>query len=175
MFILGSFLFIAGTVGWLIETIVFLFIEGWHWKATNSVEIMLDRVFGLSITIGMYIVFWTAILLMVRMVQEIDGYDKLLKRLNPLLDEIVKNYDGIKLGDAIDRDIGKKGTSERDEFDKEVKKGIEDESNLNIPIIRRSFWCKIGIHKLKYIEIYGYTAKVKCCRENCNAEFIEGF
>ncbi len=129
LFVLGSFLFIAGTVGWLIETIVFLFIEGWHWNATNSVEIMLDRVFGLSLTIGMYIVFWTAILLMVRMVQEIDGYDKLLKRLTPLLGKISKPYAAINLEDAIDRDIGEKGTPDRDEFEKEVNKEVEDESN----------------------------------------------
>ena len=42
-----------------------------------------------------------------------------------------------------------------------------------IPSVKRSFWCKIGIHKLKYAEKYLHTAKVKCARENCNAEFIE--
>jgi len=45
---------------------------------------------------------------------------------------------------------------------------------LHIGGVRRSFWCKIGIHKLKYAAKYLHTAKVKCTRENCNAEFIEG-
>jgi len=45
---------------------------------------------------------------------------------------------------------------------------------LYLDIVKRSFWCKIGIHKLKYIEKYNHTAKVKCSRKGCNAEFIEG-
>jgi hypothetical protein len=47
-------------------------------------------------------------------------------------------------------------------------------SNCNVPLVRRSFWCKIGIHKLKYAEKYLHTSMVKCTRKKCNAEFIEG-
>jgi len=49
-----------------------------------------------------------------------------------------------------------------------------EEKALHIGGVKRSFWCKIGIHKLKYAEKYLHTAKVKCTRKNCNAEFIEG-
>jgi len=53
-------------------------------------------------------------------------------------------------------------------------KQTEKNGNLHIFSVRRSFWCKIGIHKLKYAEKYQHTARVKCARKNCNAEFIEG-
>ena len=43
-----------------------------------------------------------------------------------------------------------------------------------IPSVRRSFWCRIGLHKLRYFDKYLHTAKVKCTRKNCKAEFIEG-
>jgi hypothetical protein len=35
---------IAGTFLWIIETLVFLVIEGWHYKATNKIEIYLDEI-----------------------------------------------------------------------------------------------------------------------------------
>ena len=47
---LGSFAF------WIIETIIFLIIEGWHWKATNKIEIYCDKLvnnmwlFGFNLT-----------------------------------------------------------------------------------------------------------------------------
>ncbi len=37
-------LFIIGFVFWLLETIVFLIIEGWHIKATNQIEIYCDEI-----------------------------------------------------------------------------------------------------------------------------------
>ena len=43
-----------------------------------------------------------------------------------------------------------------------------------IPSVRRSLWCMIGLHKLRYFDRYLHTSKVKCTRENCKAEFIEG-
>jgi hypothetical protein len=35
---------IGGFVLWLIETTIFLIIEGWHLKATNPIEIYLDGI-----------------------------------------------------------------------------------------------------------------------------------
>jgi hypothetical protein len=35
---------IVGFIFWLLETIVFLFIEGWHIKATHPVEINCDKI-----------------------------------------------------------------------------------------------------------------------------------
>ena len=40
--------------------------------------------------------------------------------------------------------------------------------------VRRSFLCRIGLHKLKYVTRYLHTSKVKCSRKNCKVEFIEG-
>ena len=37
---------ICGTLVWILETIIFLIIEGWHIKPTNSIEIWLDSFVG---------------------------------------------------------------------------------------------------------------------------------
>ena len=29
---------------WILETVVFLFIDGWHWTAVNPIEIELDKI-----------------------------------------------------------------------------------------------------------------------------------
>lgn len=34
---------ITGTLVWILETAIFLIIEGWHLRATNPVEIWLDK------------------------------------------------------------------------------------------------------------------------------------
>lgn len=34
---------IGGCILWIVETIIFLIIEGWHWRATHPIEIYLDR------------------------------------------------------------------------------------------------------------------------------------
>lgn len=47
-------------------------------------------------------------------------------------------------------------------------------SNEYSASVRRSFWCRIGFHKLKYVNRFLHTSKVKCIRKNCKAEFIEG-
>lgn len=38
--------------------------------------------------------------------------------------------------------------------------------------VRRSFWCKLGFHSLKYTKQYRVTSKVKCSK--CGQEYIEG-
>ena len=48
---------LLGFIFWLLETIVFLIIEGWHYKATNPIEIHFDKIvsnileFALNLTI----------------------------------------------------------------------------------------------------------------------------
>lgn len=37
---------------WIGETIVFWMIEGWHWKATHPVEVMLDKVTSVGLLVG---------------------------------------------------------------------------------------------------------------------------
>lgn len=37
---------ISGTLVWIVETIIFLIIEGWHYKAINPIEIWIDKLVG---------------------------------------------------------------------------------------------------------------------------------
>jgi hypothetical protein len=54
---LAKSFWIAGLLFWSVETIIFLIIEGWHWKATNPTEIWCDNAvssiwtFALNLTI----------------------------------------------------------------------------------------------------------------------------
>lgn len=54
---------ITGFIFWLLETIVFLIIEGWHIKATHPIEINCDKIvlhmleFALNLTIVTSIYF----------------------------------------------------------------------------------------------------------------------
>ena len=36
--------YFVGFVFWVIETIIFLIIEGWHYKATHPIEINCDKI-----------------------------------------------------------------------------------------------------------------------------------
>lgn len=57
--------YIGGFVFWIIETIIFLIYEGWHWEATNPIEIYCDKIVSsmwnfaitLSVCIGVYYIF----------------------------------------------------------------------------------------------------------------------
>lgn len=42
----------AGLIIWVVETVAFLFIEGWHYTATNKTEVLLDQISGTIIKIG---------------------------------------------------------------------------------------------------------------------------
>jgi hypothetical protein len=54
---LSKVFWLVGFTFWLLETIVFLFIEGWHIKATHPIEIHCDKIvlniweFALNLTI----------------------------------------------------------------------------------------------------------------------------
>jgi len=43
---LGVSFFIGGLMLWIVETGIFLIIEGWHYKATNPIEIWFDKCVG---------------------------------------------------------------------------------------------------------------------------------
>jgi hypothetical protein len=45
---------------WIGETIVFWIIEGWHWKATNPVETMLDKITTIGLVLGITILAFVA-------------------------------------------------------------------------------------------------------------------
>lgn len=39
---------------------------------------------------------------------------------------------------------------------------------------KRHVLCIIGFHKLVYVTRYRITSKLKCNREGCNAEYLDG-
>jgi hypothetical protein len=45
---------------WAGETVAFWIIEGWHWKATHPVEILLDKITISALTIGVVILSFVA-------------------------------------------------------------------------------------------------------------------
>jgi hypothetical protein len=57
-------------------------------------------------------------------------------------------------------------------MNKEQNLNNADNQQLNIAGVRRSFWCKLGFHSLKYTNRYRVTSKVKCSK--CGQEYIEG-
>lgn len=42
---------------WILETIFFLIIQGWHWDATTQVEKFCDKFVGYGIDIGVIFIF----------------------------------------------------------------------------------------------------------------------
>ena len=54
----------------------------------------------------------------------------------------------------------------------EAEKIDNQQGNGVLPCVRRSFWCKLGFHSLKYVKQYRVTSKVKCSK--CGQEYIEG-
>jgi len=63
--------FIATGIFWLAYTVVFTFIDGWHWKAEEgSLEAVFDSVTGLSIQICIYLFLWILYDLAVKLFEE---------------------------------------------------------------------------------------------------------
>ena len=60
---LAKIIWILSFSFWFIETIIFLIIEGWHYKATNPIEIYCDKLvtngwsFALNLTVFISISF----------------------------------------------------------------------------------------------------------------------
>jgi len=48
---------ISGTLVWILETIIFLIIEGWHYKATNPIEIWIDKLVGSTWNFASWLTF----------------------------------------------------------------------------------------------------------------------
>ena len=47
-------IWIASFIFWILETLIFLIIEGWHLKATNPIEICFDNAVGYSWNAALY-------------------------------------------------------------------------------------------------------------------------
>lgn len=64
---------------WILETVAFLIIEGWHTKATNPIEITLDKIvsWGLILWVVLFVSALSELLrLVVTSVKEVkDGQD----------------------------------------------------------------------------------------------------
>ena len=52
---LSKILWLAGFIFWLLETAVFLIIEGWHYKATNPIEIFCDKIVINALTTALFL------------------------------------------------------------------------------------------------------------------------
>lgn len=48
----GLIIIISTTIFWLIYTVVFLFIDGWHFKAISQIEKLCDIITNISWRIG---------------------------------------------------------------------------------------------------------------------------
>lgn len=59
-----------GVIFWLLETIIFLFIYGWHWTATELPEEICDGV----VSIILFIVVWRFIAMIVHLVESEIAY-----------------------------------------------------------------------------------------------------
>lgn len=69
---IGNAIAIYSFLLWIGETIVFWIIEGWHWKATHPVEILLDNITISGLTIGVVILSFIA-----------DDFKKLIEKEVP--------------------------------------------------------------------------------------------
>jgi len=52
---------ISGTILWIIETAIFLLYEGWHLKATNPIEIFLDKTVSEIWTFALYLTIFVCL------------------------------------------------------------------------------------------------------------------
>lgn len=62
-----------GLVLWALETIVFLFIEGWHYKSTNGIEIILDIICQIIMRIGWWAWLLSAASLLDKIYENIES------------------------------------------------------------------------------------------------------
>lgn len=51
---------------WLIETIIYQFIDGWHWKATSQGEIICDGITQVSL--------WISLILFIMVIGDVIDY-----------------------------------------------------------------------------------------------------
>ena len=58
---LAKSFWISGTLVWIVETIIFLIIEGWHYKATNPIEIWIDDLVGKIWNFALWLTIWLCV------------------------------------------------------------------------------------------------------------------
>lgn len=66
---------------WLLETIFFIFLYGWHWSAMGEAEKICDQIFFWSLLIGLLGWFWCAAKVLDAIMEAADFEPR--KPLNP--------------------------------------------------------------------------------------------
>lgn len=56
---LAKITWISGSVFWAIENILFLIIEGWHFSATNPIEVYCDKLSSTLWTFALYLTIYS--------------------------------------------------------------------------------------------------------------------
>lgn len=85
-FNLGINILFFSIIFWFIYTVVFLFIDGWHLKATNPYEILLDGIFSIAWFIGILFIISSGIEIIKYCIGMKDQIDAILKQGNSILD-----------------------------------------------------------------------------------------
>jgi len=57
---LAKFTWIGGFVFWIIETLIFLIIDGWHIKPTNPIEILCDNTVSFLWKVASFLTIYVA-------------------------------------------------------------------------------------------------------------------
>ena len=60
---------------WITETVVFLLIEGWHWKATNPIEIRLDQMVSALFTIWFILLIRLVLVFFEELIKQSENED----------------------------------------------------------------------------------------------------
>lgn len=68
--------FSIGLLFWIIETIIFQIIYGFHWRAVNKYELWCDRASLLIIFIGFLVLVFTASLAIGWLIKQIEEEEK---------------------------------------------------------------------------------------------------
>lgn len=87
----GTMYFKIAYYFWMIETIVFLFVYGWHWRAASPLEIMCDVIAYIFFLEGFYnyaVVISSMIKFFIIMMRE--GMEQKLE-MDKIIDALIKN------------------------------------------------------------------------------------
>lgn len=60
VFRVGETLISFGFLFWLIETLLFLFIDGWHLKATHPLEILCDAIASFALSTALFLIIYAS-------------------------------------------------------------------------------------------------------------------
>ena len=69
---LSKILFITAFLVWFLETSIFILIEGWHLRATNPIEIMLDDAVGNVFKTALFTTLYACISAFINLVRSSD-------------------------------------------------------------------------------------------------------